>query len=258
MERILMINLKELKKIAVKGGVPQAIVEKDLALSVALKAITQQALAKHVVFKGGTAIRKIYFKEARFSEDLDFTVLGIDKRACLEMLGDAIEGISLEGVKFEKIEEERTPEGLKVTIKFTGPLAQAQRIRFDFNFRQNLVEKSAMHKLIDSYELGEVELFALSLEELFAEKIHALISRSAPRDLYDVWFLFGKNVELDAKMVKAKFAYYGENFDLAKLEGKINEYENDWQRDLRHLMGTVPEFKILANDVISELKRYHD
>jgi predicted nucleotidyltransferase component of viral defense system len=252
-----MLNLKELKRIAVEEGIPQAIVEKDLALSVALKAIAQQALAKHIIFKGGTAIRKVYFKEARFSEDLDFNILDIDKKTCLELLRYALEGISFETIKFEKIEEERTPEGLKITIKFIGPLVQPQRIRFDFNFRQNLVEKPSMRESIDSYGLGKVELLALSLEEIFAEKIHALVSRSAPRDLYDVWFLFGKNVRLDAHTVKAKFAYYGEKFDLAKLENKINDYEKDWQRDLRHLMGAVPEFKVLANEVISELKKRH-
>ena len=250
-----MLNIKELKKLAVKEGIPLAIVEKDLALSVALKAIAQQALAKHVVFKGGTAIKKVYFKEARFSEDIDFTVLDIDKQSCLAMLCYALEGISFEGIKFEKIEEERTPEGLKVAIKFVGPLVQPQRIRFDFNFRKNLVEKPLTHELIDSYGIGRVGLLTLSLEELLAEKLHALISRSSPRDLYDIWFLFGKNVILNAKIVKMKFAYYDEKVDLAKLESKISEYGKDWQRDLRHLIGKVPEFKVLANEVISELKK---
>lgn len=252
-----MITLKELKRIAVKEGVPQDIVEKDLALSVALKAIAESDLAKHLVFKGGTALRKVYFREARFSEDLDFTVFDLDKNACLLMLRKVLEGKDFDGVKFEKLDEEPTSAGLKVAMKYLGPLAHAQRIRFDLNFRENLAEKPIMRELLDPYGLGKAGILTLSREELLAEKIHALISRSAPRDLYDVEFLFRKNVPLDVKLVKVKFAYYGEKYDFAKLESKIHEYEKDWTRDLRHLMGRVPDFKTLSAQVLAELKKRH-
>lgn len=42
-----MITLSELKRIAAREGVPQAIVEKDLALSMALKAIAGSQLGMH-------------------------------------------------------------------------------------------------------------------------------------------------------------------------------------------------------------------
>ncbi len=72
-----MFTLNELKRTALKEGVPQAIVEKDYALSVALKAIAGSQAAPRLVFKGGTAIRKIYFENARFSEDIDFNSIGL-------------------------------------------------------------------------------------------------------------------------------------------------------------------------------------
>lgn len=84
MEGILMVKPSELKRIAVKEGVPQAVVEKDLALSVALKTLANSELGKHVVFKGRTAVRKVYFEEARFSEDLDFNAIGLAKSKCLK------------------------------------------------------------------------------------------------------------------------------------------------------------------------------
>ena len=68
-----MIKPRELKRAAVKEGIPQAVVEKDIALSAALKAISESDLTEHLVFKGGTAIKKVHIKEARFSEDLDFS-----------------------------------------------------------------------------------------------------------------------------------------------------------------------------------------
>lgn len=75
---------KDLKKISAREGIPQAMVEKDYALSVALAQIASSTLSDKLVFKGGTSIRKIYFEKARFSEDLDFNVKsGINKQSIL-------------------------------------------------------------------------------------------------------------------------------------------------------------------------------
>lgn len=55
-------------------GVQFWILEKDYALSYLLKAIsTADYLQDALVLKGGTALRKLYFPDYRFSEDLDFT-----------------------------------------------------------------------------------------------------------------------------------------------------------------------------------------
>ena len=70
-----------LARMAGKEAVPLAIVEKDFALSVILRAIAGSGLRDALVFKGGTAIKKAYFPKARFSEDLDFTVVESDAGA---------------------------------------------------------------------------------------------------------------------------------------------------------------------------------
>lgn len=250
-----MITLSELKKVSIKEGVPQAIVEKDLALSVALKAISESELARHVVFKGGTAIRKTYFNEARFSEDLDFNALDVDKTECLRLLKKTLEDKTIEGVIFQKVEEEKTPAGLKASIKYVGPLVHAQRIRFDFNFRENLVDKPERRQLLDSYKLGFAELLVLSLEEIFSEKLHALGSRSAPRDLYDVWFLFEKGIGTRRQILDAKFAYYNEKFDAQKAIENARKNKENWVRDLRHLLKKLPEYEQLEKEVEKKLKK---
>ena len=249
-----MITLIELKKIAVREGVPQAIVEKDIALSVALIAIAGSELAKHVVFKGGTAIKKIYFKDARFSEDLDFNAIDMDRNGCMKLLRETLESKLIEGVTFEKVEEEKTAAGLKASVKYIGPLAQAQRIRFDFSFRENLVKKSVHREMIDSYGFGSGRLMVLSLEELFAEKIHALGCRSAPRDLYDSWFLFDKGIKIDRKVLDKKFAYYNEKFDAQAAIGNARKSKDNWTRDLGHLLKKLPGFEIVEREVEERLK----
>ncbi len=252
-----MLSLAELKRKASKEGVPAAIVEKDYALLVALGAIADSILSVHLVFKGGTAIRMVYFKEARFSEDLDFTVLKFSKDEVLMELGKILSEKTIEGISFQKPVEEKTVAGLKVSIKYTGPLLHAQRILFDFSFRNNIVSVPVKKQLINNYGLSERNIIVLSLEELFAEKIHALGNRAAPRDLYDVWFLFGNGIIFDKETVRKKFAYYDEQFDLHNLELMMPKMENSWQNDLRQIMPSVPSVERISKEVLYKLRTLH-
>lgn len=51
------------------------IAERDIVLTYALRALVDTGMMNHLVFKGGTCLRKLVFGSAgRFSEDLDFTI----------------------------------------------------------------------------------------------------------------------------------------------------------------------------------------
>lgn len=55
---------------------PLHVIEKDYALSYVLAGISKQPeLSQSFIFKGGTALKKIFFGDYRFSEDLDFSVI---------------------------------------------------------------------------------------------------------------------------------------------------------------------------------------
>src|SRR3989338_1517373 len=244
-----MLALSELKRMAAREGVPQAIVEKDYALSVALKVLAGSELAQRCVFKGGTAIRKPYLKGARNSEDLAFTATIMEKGACLRLLRAALEGKTTEGILFADIEEIMTAAGLKAAVKYLGPLGYAQRIRFDFSFRDNLAEKPEVRGLIDSYSIGPAKMQVMGIEEIFAEKLHALGSRSAPRDLYDVWFLLGKGVKVDSKVLERKFDFYNEKFDAKKAIDNARKSEEEWTRDLQPLLKMLPDYEKVEREV---------
>src|SRR5689334_6702048 len=58
-------------------GIPWEILERDYLLSWVLAGISQvETLRDTLVFKGGTALKKCFFGDYRFSEDLDFSTLG--------------------------------------------------------------------------------------------------------------------------------------------------------------------------------------
>lgn len=64
---------------------PLPVIEKDYALSYVLAGIASQPeLADTLIFKGGTALKKIYFGDYRFSEDLDFSVINAPQGKALE------------------------------------------------------------------------------------------------------------------------------------------------------------------------------
>lgn len=249
-----MMNLNDLKRKAARDGVPQGIIEKDFALTVALGLIADSDLAPHLIFKGGTAIKKIYFADARFSEDLDFTAIRLGKDELVKRLSKILQDTELEGVRFGKAEREPTKEGLKAAVKYLGPLGYEQRIRFDFSFRNNLVQPPETRQLIDPYGTnGGKKIFVLPLKEIFAEKIHALGSRKAPRDLYDAWFLFERGVRLDAKTVNRKFSYYKEKFDKTKTLENALSMKTGWKRDLQPFVKTLPGFDSVYEKVKEKL-----
>ncbi|MDB9955045.1 nucleotidyl transferase AbiEii/AbiGii toxin family protein, partial [Flavobacteriaceae bacterium] len=71
-----MIKPGEIQNKARTVGVRDQQIEKDYILSWILQGIAKHStLSKTIVFKGGTVLKKVYFKDYRFSEDLDFTLL---------------------------------------------------------------------------------------------------------------------------------------------------------------------------------------
>jgi uncharacterized protein len=65
-------------RLAREGGrrIPESVLERDYCLAWFLAAASGSPLKARLAFKGGTALRRCYFENHRFSEDLDFTLLG--------------------------------------------------------------------------------------------------------------------------------------------------------------------------------------
>src|SRR5258706_14666543 len=65
-----------LKSLARERGVALEILQKDYALSYLLAGIAQTpGFGDQIVLKGGTALKKLYYANYRFSEDLDYSTL---------------------------------------------------------------------------------------------------------------------------------------------------------------------------------------
>lgn len=243
-----------LRRKAVKEGVPAAIIEKDYALSVALKQLSKTRLRSKLMFKGGTAIKKVYFRDARFSEDLDFTVKGMEPRGIADELKTALENKDMEGIRFGVFEHEKTSAGLRLALKFTVFLEQPQRIRFDFSFRENAVLPPIERAIFDDYSLGETNILVLTPEELLAEKIQAVFSRTAARDLYDLWFLLKHGVKPDESLIQKKFAYYDETYVPVELKDRLDGFRPKWKQGLDQYLREVPAFEAISKELLKMLQ----
>ena len=102
-------------------GLSWEIIEKDYLLSWTLAGIAaNKKLQNELVFKGGTALKKCYFGNYRFSEDLDFTAKkGIARgdllereieRSC-ELATDLVQKFSPLELKVERYKEKESHPG---------------------------------------------------------------------------------------------------------------------------------------------------
>lgn len=94
-----MIKPGEIQKKARNEGVRDQQIEKDYVLSWILQGIAMhKALSKIIVFKGETVLKKAYFKDYRFSEDLDFTLLddNISNQQIFEYFSEVFEYVKEE------------------------------------------------------------------------------------------------------------------------------------------------------------------
>ena len=242
----------ELRKLAGKHKIYLGTLEKDYAITNLLSIIARFPKLNSMVFKGGTAVKKIYFEKFRFSEDLDFTCSGDVSEGFANFIEK--EMITLD-VKFTEISEK---EGKDESFGFKAKYAQfngvAASVRLDLSLRDDVLTDPITKQVLHFYDNlpNSFEVPTMSLEEIMAEKIRAIIYTKHPRHLHDVWYLNEQNVSLKPDMVRTKIqTVYDDEFDLDNFRDNIAEKKKNWQKDLRPLLPSdPPSFDIVSKKVL--------
>lgn len=243
-----MLTLAQLRRRAQRNRIGLQPQERDyiqhLFLSLLYSAPRRETIGLH--FKGGTALRIVY-GSPRFSEDLDFNSdLTLDEtRTRLQGVVEELSGFGAQGILRK---ERRSTQGVGFELSFQGPLFDGRavtkgKVRVDVSLRR---EQVALEHPLITPEYDDVEPFilsALSREHLFAEKVRAFFVRAKPRDLYDLWFLQNKGITADRALLNAKLSLYELTFDAAHLEKAIHSAQAAWERDLKPLLASVPDFR---------------
>ncbi len=212
-----MIYQREIIQKAEEWKVTPSTVDKDYVLGHFLRCFFSfQNNRELFVFKGGTCLRKCYFPNYRFSEDLDFTLLEESSIVDEDWIQQIVQacgresGIQFHLIGFEEKYFKDDKKGYQCKVAFWGanhnqniPPPPVERwhtkIELDFSFDEELLFPINHLSLIHPY--SDNELFkgfstpVYSLEEVLVEKVRAFFQRSykAPRDFYDVWYLMNHN-----------------------------------------------------------------
>lgn len=178
----------KLRKLAGKYHVPLGILEKDYILTNLLYVISKFPNLDSLVFKGGTSLKKMYFKNFRFSEDLDFTCMVDVSSKLIDFLKNEFN--TLDGIFTGISKLEKRPESAKFRIDYTMFNGYQSNIRVDLNLRADVVLPHPFKPVLHFYNtfLNLFEIPTMDLEEVMAEKIRALIYTKHPRHLHDIWF----------------------------------------------------------------------
>jgi predicted nucleotidyltransferase component of viral defense system len=247
-----MISRKELEEYAKLRGMSNiGQAEKDYFQNILLFIIYQN-FGSEMVFKGGTALSKCYGM-ARFSEDLDFTS---KKEFDFKVIEEGLKRFKLD----LEIEEEKFERSRSYILRITGPRYNGNRnskckIILDFSFREEVILK-AIVKNIGRFleEIPSFDVYVMAEEEIFAEKIRAILTRNKARDIYDLNFLIDSGLKINIPLIDKKLEYYGKKFNISEFTRAVKNKKEIWKSELSGLIKDVPDFIPLSKKIISAIK----
>ena len=280
-----MISALDIRERAGEWGLSPDVVEKDYVLGWLLAGIgADPVLSRTFVFKGGTCLKKCHFETYRFSEDLDFTLVE-DAPADPDSLAAALTRVArrLEDVaglelppdrfRFEVYENPRGRPSIEGRVYYRGPLPRPAgnlpRIKLDLTADEVVVRPSVLlpvwHPYPDAGVMAGARVRCYSYDELFGEKLRALVERARPRDLYDVINMLRHEPErppfadvVEAYEAKCRFKGIPAPLTAPDLlpEQHLRDLRADWAPMLGHQLPELPpveEFVAALGDLAAWL-----
>lgn len=263
-----MIPARELLNLRTEWSLDVGVIEKDYVLGWLLAGIANNPQLRQTwVFKGGTCLRKCYYETYRFSEDLDFTVIGGGPETSEELvkifrgIGTWLQeesGIDLivDDTSFRRRRNRRgnaTTEG-RIAYRGPNPPPVLPKVKLDITSDEVLVERAVPRAIGHQYSDAPIPgdgAICYSLTELFGEKLRALSERCRPRDLYDVVHMYrhpdlAGRAPAVAAVLAQKCAHAGIDVPTAetiRMSPFREEIEREWENMLGHqLPKPLPPF----------------
>lgn len=269
---------------AIDKKAPLPVIEKDYALSYILAGIAgQPQLAKTLVFKGGTALKKNFFGDYRFSEDLDFSVIDAPQGKSLEKALIGALDISKELLNqygaFElslKRNPEQAPhprgqDAFNIYVKFPWHRSALCRVKIEITHDELVILPPEYKSILHDYnEAIDCKVTCYQIEEIITEKLRALLqthqklvargwNRPRARDYYDLWRIlkhYSGSIKhecllevLNKKCKLREVSFVGiDDFFTHEL---VNEARQHWQATLGALVPDLPE----CDEVLEQTKR---
>ena len=256
-----MISEAEIRRISAASRVDPMVVDLDYSLGWFLLGMRKTSTSLGgLLFKGGTCLRKCYFHDYRFSEDLDFTATKYLSPADIEVwVKKSVDWVSnydgpdfhVQPIHFEVVDDEYGNESYQARIYYRGPLrwgGSPRTVKLDITRAEAILlpvnEKQIIHSYSDQASFADINLPCYSLEEVIAEKIRAVGGQrrfAVSRDLYDIYNLISTGIDVNAvkQILPRKFEIKGltmKGIDVNNLKIRRSAFELDWERRLGYLV----------------------
>jgi predicted nucleotidyltransferase component of viral defense system len=239
-------------------------------LSWFLTGLANHPLRDVLAFKGGTALRRCWFEDYRFSEDLDFTLTRAitleEISAGLEEIYTAVEAACGLRIAFDREDRHGHQNSHTFYLRYQGPLPASNDVKVDITINEVLcfpLQDRPIQRLYEGFnDLPDgPTLKVYAIEEVLVEKLLALSdrARNEPRDLYDLWYLFSSTdlriaelrTELDAKLALRQRVVAGMEQAIAAKEDRLRRL---WSARLAHQMSQLPPFDEVFREVLRAVR----
>jgi predicted nucleotidyltransferase component of viral defense system len=186
-------------RLAGAGGlrIREDVLERDYCLAWLLNAISESDLKPALGFKGGTALKRCYFAEYRFSEDLDFTLLHAltfeEIRARLERVYAMVQEQSGIVFAFDRQDPRVHANTHTFYLRYTGPLPGNNDVKVDVTVTEvlsfPLEDRAVLRGYSEFVDLPEDRaILVYSLNEIAAKKISlSLIQRETSPGTFTIF-----------------------------------------------------------------------
>jgi len=264
-----VIPLEEINAVADKFQVPAETIEKDYVISWILLCLSKSKLQNDFIFYGGTAIKRIYFEEHRFSEDIDLLSSSNFTHNYLLQELNTLRHAGEEANLFLEVNKNNiiaTRDRIQLFVHYSGYdeiIGAPKEVRLDFSMGMDLFGEVADKEIIKSYSDLKIQnetLSVMTLNTILANKLGLLLdlTRNEPRDLFDIWFLLQRTNDFDfAQVSKAFVDKYGYRPSLNILLPALNSgfLKTNWDIRLNKQMAELPNIENVTKDIKIKLEK---
>ncbi len=177
------MEIEELRRLAAKEELSLNYIAKDEIIS---KILFKLQKFDNLILKGGTAINRVYIKNKRFSEDIDFDIISNeDLKHTLIKTKEIIKDLTDLEIGKPRIMK----ESIRYDLFFINPLNHKDRVMLEFKPIKSATEYS---KRIINFGFVPHEsalLNVYNIEELIKSKIECILTRFEGKDFFDLYYL---------------------------------------------------------------------
>ncbi|MDD5317840.1 MAG: nucleotidyl transferase AbiEii/AbiGii toxin family protein [Candidatus ainarchaeum sp.] len=245
-----MINRNKLAELAKLYNLRPWQQEKHYIQTLILASLAERPL----VFKGGTYLW-FFHGLNRFSEDLDFTATGPFPKSFAQGVSASLALFGVENTLKPISDDDRS---LSFRISAKGPLNSGPRdlchVYVEISRRERVLSPTVSITLSpDPYGTPAKILRGMSLEEVAAEKVRAILTRRKARDAFDLAYLIGrKRAAFNPEIIREKLEWYKLPFSTAALSSSLKITGKQWKKELGPIVfGKLPEFSECADQILS-------